>query len=387
MIDIPFINIAIPLIVIWIVYRVTILMKKKDRNILREVFINLFFVYFLMVVYFTFFKHGRLIMTLDGERYANFIPLVETVKMFTDSRMGIKNALFNVVGNILLFVPLGVGIPLFFRNKNKLLNIAAYGMLFSILIEGFQYLTWSNITDVDDVIFNTFGAVVGFFIFNILINIIEKTKLKSISKSLSVNYEGSLVIRSLKPLLPMILIITSIIFTSIYLKTASGNLSDKEIARSIFTFNSEGNYVCIEGLDQYKLFLSKYDRYLDLSTSKKVLGNRWIQGSSIGQLDLSKGEYSYEITTIYRQEDNKISPIIYGKNLHAAKVEIEFMGKGYSKELPEDDYFIVTIDEFKNVNEYSDINNMGKGSASKDLSVKFVEKDGSECKHIILENN
>lgn len=70
--------------------------------------------------------------------------------------------LLNVVGNILMFMPMGFFLPLL-----KKLNFPAtvlYGFTFSLLIEIAQ-LPLERVSDVDDLILNTTGTVVGFGFF------------------------------------------------------------------------------------------------------------------------------------------------------------------------------------------------------------------------------
>ena len=165
MITISYIYIAAILIVIWTIYRIIVLIKSKEKNILREVMINIFFIYFLILIYRTICKMGILQISFQHRFYINYIPFVETINMFKDNFMGIGNAIYNVVGNVLLFVPLGFLIPLLFKKKNKIFNIALYGFYASLAIEFIQLFTPINLTDIDDIIFNTLGAVLGFFIF------------------------------------------------------------------------------------------------------------------------------------------------------------------------------------------------------------------------------
>ena len=87
--------------------------------------------------------------------------------MFQDNFMGIGNSIYNVAGNVLLFVPLGFGIPLFFKNYNKLGKVTLYGFLASLSIEALQYLTCTNFTDIDDIILNTAGVVAGHAIYKL----------------------------------------------------------------------------------------------------------------------------------------------------------------------------------------------------------------------------
>ena len=63
---------------------------------------------------------------LNGNKVINYVPLVETIKMFKDD--GMRFALYNVIGNIILFMPLGFFIPLLFNKKNKISYIVAYNI-------------------------------------------------------------------------------------------------------------------------------------------------------------------------------------------------------------------------------------------------------------------
>lgn len=63
--------------------------------------------------------------------------------------------------NVVMFLPLGFLIPLIWQSLGKLRYILAAGCGFSVLIEVSQILSLRG-TDVDDVIMNTLGAVLGF---------------------------------------------------------------------------------------------------------------------------------------------------------------------------------------------------------------------------------
>ena len=62
--------------------------------------------------------------------------------------------------NILLFAPLGF----LTKNKKKIL----LGIVLSILIEATQYFLKLGFCEVDDVINNSIGMIIGFFIYRIL---------------------------------------------------------------------------------------------------------------------------------------------------------------------------------------------------------------------------
>ena len=196
MITIPYVYIVFILIIIWVIYRIII----KEKNILREVVINIFFIYFLMLINLTICKMNMLQISFQNRCYVNYIPFIETIKMFKDNFTGIGSAIYNVVGNILLFAPLGFLIPLLFKKKNKIANIALYGLIASLAIELIQLLTATNFTDIDDIILNTLGAVLGFFIFNVFYCLIKKTKLGELVRKVTSKFDGNLVALSIKPL-------------------------------------------------------------------------------------------------------------------------------------------------------------------------------------------
>lgn len=69
--------------------------------------------------------------------------------------------------NILLFVPFGFLLPIVSeRLRNPILTVFS-GFLFSSGIETMQYITGRGLTEVDDVINNTAGAVFGYIMFAI----------------------------------------------------------------------------------------------------------------------------------------------------------------------------------------------------------------------------
>ena len=72
----------------------------------------------------------------------------------------------NVIGyllNIVMFVPLGFLVPLIWNRTAKVPHVLLAGFSFSFLIEVSQLLS-SRGTDIDDLILNTLGAVIGFLL-------------------------------------------------------------------------------------------------------------------------------------------------------------------------------------------------------------------------------
>ncbi|MDE6950285.1 MAG: VanZ family protein [Lachnospiraceae bacterium] len=69
----------------------------------------------------------------------------------------------NTILNILLFMPFGFLLPALWKKYRSLRTAAVSGLLFSMLIEMLQIFTF-RLTDVDDLITNTAGTVLGYCI-------------------------------------------------------------------------------------------------------------------------------------------------------------------------------------------------------------------------------
>ena len=75
-------------------------------------------------------------------------------------------AVSNLLGNVALFIPLGFFVPLLWKRYRKLWKTALFGLAVSLCVELVQLLVGRG-TDVDDLILNTIGAVVGYALFRL----------------------------------------------------------------------------------------------------------------------------------------------------------------------------------------------------------------------------
>jgi len=75
----------------------------------------------------------------------------------------------NVVGNIIGFVPLGFILPLLSTRFKEYKMIMLSSFLLSLSIELAQFVLKIGSFDVDDLILNTFGGIVGYFIYYLFI--------------------------------------------------------------------------------------------------------------------------------------------------------------------------------------------------------------------------
>jgi len=77
--------------------------------------------------------------------------------------LGLKDGLTERVLNVILFLPFGFLLPVIWARFRKLLPTALAGFLFSLVIELCQLFTY-RATDINDLIGNTLGTVLGFLL-------------------------------------------------------------------------------------------------------------------------------------------------------------------------------------------------------------------------------
>ena len=73
----------------------------------------------------------------------------------------------NVLGNIVLFIPLGIYLIFFNHNKGIYIN-TLWVVLISVAVEILQYVFKVGATDIDDIILNGLGGFLGIMIYKIL---------------------------------------------------------------------------------------------------------------------------------------------------------------------------------------------------------------------------
>ncbi|MBP3325970.1 MAG: VanZ family protein [Coprococcus sp.] len=146
---------------------------KKEK--FRTVCFVLFIIYIVTIVYFLIFSDmfGR---TPNYERNVNLIPFTEIRRFITYRGAAISNIsfMFNIVGNVVAFMPFGMLIR-WARNKRTNAWIALlYSFSFTLLIETIQYISMLGVFDVDDIIMNTVGGMLGYLIYYITARIYRR---------------------------------------------------------------------------------------------------------------------------------------------------------------------------------------------------------------------
>ncbi len=142
-------------------------MKKFARPILWTIFI----IYCFVLVYVLFLSRGTRVGFTFAEymrRFTNFIPfktIVEYVQRYSDGYW--RLATLNLLGNLALFVPMGMALPYLFKKLNRFWKVVLCVLGMVVFVEIAQGLLRVGSIDIDDVIFNVSGAMVGYGIIKI----------------------------------------------------------------------------------------------------------------------------------------------------------------------------------------------------------------------------
>lgn len=79
------------------------------------------------------------------------------------------------IPNVMLFIPLGFFVPVVFRRKRKLYQTAAVAFAMTFGVEFVQYFIGRS-ADIDDVITNLFGALIGYGLYKVCAMLFGKQK-------------------------------------------------------------------------------------------------------------------------------------------------------------------------------------------------------------------
>lgn len=151
-----------------------ILNKKSSGNIKWQHYL---FGYFLILYLVISLKDIVGFPTLsDLERKVMLgVPIFDPVLNFIPFSSGIE---ISTILNIIFFMPFGFLLPTLWNKFRKFIPTVFAGFIFSLIIEVGQLFT-IRATDVDDLIMNTLGTILGFILFKILSIIFKKLSNKT----------------------------------------------------------------------------------------------------------------------------------------------------------------------------------------------------------------
>lgn len=183
------------------IYLLFLLIQKKQKVKIFQVIIrSLFYFYIVATIAITLFPlpfQENLIHDKRANNFLvnNFIPFHSIYEIISTSPFFV--ILKQIGGNIILGMPLGFFLPLIWKKSKSLMKALSVGILFSVGIEAIQFFIslllgyTYKITDVDDVLLNAFGCILGYVLYKITIPILFDKKDNKTSSALNTTYSFS----------------------------------------------------------------------------------------------------------------------------------------------------------------------------------------------------
>lgn len=97
----------------------------------------------------------------------NLIPF-RTINEFLHHAGGRNFALFNLVGNVVCFIPMGIFIPAVFPKAGSFRHTVLWSAAAVLCVEIVQLVSLLGALDVDDLLLNLVGAGIGYGIYRII---------------------------------------------------------------------------------------------------------------------------------------------------------------------------------------------------------------------------
>ena len=137
--------------------RLSYLLKSKESFVLHNELLTLFFIVYILCMF-------QVVTFQDVSNFGsnNFIPFKEVFRYDFGSRLFIKN----IIGNMVMFVPYGFFVAYYVKPKNWK-SLFSLVLIASIVIEATQ-LAIGRVFDVDDILLNVVGGMIGYFMYKIL---------------------------------------------------------------------------------------------------------------------------------------------------------------------------------------------------------------------------
>jgi len=142
-------------VIIAVLLRVTDLIINKKKFVLHKELLMLFFIIYILCLFY--------VVTFQDVSWSshNYIPFKEIFRYDFGSGLFYKN----IFGNMLLFMPYGIFIARYLKLKEPVVLIVI-AFITSLSIEVIQFLI-GRVFDVDDIILNVVGCVLGFAIYKV----------------------------------------------------------------------------------------------------------------------------------------------------------------------------------------------------------------------------
>lgn len=144
-------------------------MEKNTKRTIRLLGRILFVIYILALIYFLFLSEAYGRTGMHDRDYQYNLKLFQEIRRFWIYREQVGGwiAFYNLAGNVIGFIPFGFILPVMHRGMKHFWLVLMLGFGLSLLVETLQLVLKVGCFDVDDLLLNTLGAVIGYLLFAI----------------------------------------------------------------------------------------------------------------------------------------------------------------------------------------------------------------------------
>ncbi|MBE6930028.1 MAG: VanZ family protein [Ruminococcaceae bacterium] len=169
MIQIPYGTMVLSISILWLILRAAVCTRMRRISWRRELQLLLVYICLIVITRFTFCPFGKVdgqIQPLLFDRNRIFPPRINLLPLvYLADYPDPREALLNFIGNTAMFIPVGIVWPAVFRELRRAAAGIAAGVGFSFCIEILQLPFFDRVSDIDDLLLNSLGYVIGYGLF------------------------------------------------------------------------------------------------------------------------------------------------------------------------------------------------------------------------------
>ncbi len=312
--------------------------RRHGIRLWHELVVVLLFVCSLTVAFVVFFPMH--IILYDWHGRFSLIPFKSSIDMIRFST--VQTVVTNLGGNVLLFVPIGLLLPVLFERLRGVWSLAWRAAVLSAVIEILQIPTQAHSTDTDDVIFNVVGALIGLGLFQAARALVRKPELRRrLHEALSSRSRREPLLIAIVPFM----IVVALTMGVMALKVVDGTLSPDAVAALVSGSDGqevaraeEGDYLIVVAHSLADGAETMWD-----AEFRRVLPGRYTPTARSEAVAVVGSGYAWSLTAYDMRTAEKPVLYVWGRNdAGAEEVALEVGGRTVHR-APVGSYFAVAF--------------------------------------------
>lgn len=165
---------------LWLLARTAVWIRQRGVDWKREALLLLMYVNLAVMIRFSFFPMEKLDGRIQPLLFDPGSVLPFNINLSPFVHMGDyvseREELLNFIGNIALFIPSGIILPVLYGKLDSLMKVMGAGALLSVCVELLQLPFSVRVSDVDDLIMNVCGIFIGYMLFRLVRSMVKRDK-------------------------------------------------------------------------------------------------------------------------------------------------------------------------------------------------------------------